>query len=157
MADKPDGKPPNLQLHEHLVAQTLRMNPALAGGQVPSEFIRNQTSKLGDIAKQVAQEKRPDRSAEVRRMSAFVQGERRKHIQTVADVDRRRKLLDKEAAEARKSALGQLVAYLSRNVHSVEDLQAVLQDNQVYLQELATSARDVTDQVAARRRNLGKP
>ena len=154
MANKSDGKPPNLQLHEHLVAQTLRMNPGLAGGQVPSEFIRNQTSKLGDLAKQVAKEKGPDRTAEVRRLSAHLLGERRKQQQAVADIDRRRKQLDKEAADARKEAVGQIVSYLARNVHSVEDLQAVLEDSRIYLQELATSGKDITEMVASRRRNL---
>ncbi len=145
----PDGT----QLHEHLVRQTLKMNPAMSAGQAAGDFIRAETGKIADAERvAVTTAGKPKRSREAKVLNAFVAGERKRHKTQKAEIDRQRKTLDKEELTGRQQSVRELVRYLVSNVKTTEDLEAVLADNKAYLEELATSAKDVIHQVSARRR-----
>lgn len=145
----PDGT----QLHEHLVRQTLKMNPAMSAGQAAGDFIRAETGKIADAERVAATtDGKPKRSREAKVLNAFVAGERKRHKTQKVEIDRQRKALDKDELTGRQQSVRELVRYLVSNVKTTEDLEAVLADNKAYLEELATSAKEIIHQVSARRR-----
>jgi hypothetical protein len=168
MGQLPDGTP----LHEHLVRQTLKMNPDLAGGIDPQAFIQMQSGGAGGGGPEPMGEREvtaggasPIRSeagagdgdklpVALRLMISDVEKERRKHKEVQGEIERARKALDKQEQMARRDAKREVINYLARKVRSVEDLDAVLAAHKVFLEEMATSAKEIVEHVAARRRKM---
>lgn len=151
--EPPPVLPDGTQLHEHLVRQTLKMNPAMSAGQAAGDFIRSETGKIANAERVAAGgASQSKRSREAKVINAFIAGERKRHNTQKAEIDRQRKSLDKNELTAREQSTRGLVRYLVANIKTTEDLEAVLTDNKTYLEELATSAKEIIRQVSARRR-----
>jgi hypothetical protein len=150
---EPEPTLPNgMALQERLVTQTLKMNPDLAKGQNAREFIRRTTGSLAEAAKLAMEQTENSRSSEVKTLSRGLLMEHRKHKESVAEIDRHKRALEQQAAQARKETLMRVVVFLARNVKAVEDLKDALSENKVLWEELAVSPREVIEQVAALKR-----